>query len=142
MKDEETTQDDGENTRYKVKEGLLYYRNNWTLLWRLCVSVESTKRKLMYDHHSTAIAGHPGVDRTFGKLSRAFYWPRMLRDVPALREGMSRMPAYKIDKHGDAGTPAANADSYAPLARNINGFLRDFRPVTRNGTRLCAASCG
>lgn len=78
---ESETGEHREDVRYKIEDGLMYYRNNWTLPWRLCVSAESTKKKLIYDHHSTPIAGHPGADRTFGKLARSFYWPKMFKDV-------------------------------------------------------------
>ncbi|KAL1550842.1 hypothetical protein AAHA92_18755 [Salvia divinorum] len=36
---------------------------------------------LLYEHHSTPQAGHPGVDRTFRRLAASFYWKNMRKEV-------------------------------------------------------------
>lgn len=39
------------------------------------------RARLMYDHHNAPIAGHPGRSKTYGLLSRRYFWPRMVRDI-------------------------------------------------------------
>ncbi|WVZ01419.1 hypothetical protein V8G54_027488 [Vigna mungo] len=36
---------------------------------------------LLHEYHSTPLAGHPGVARTFGKLAANFFWAKMRQDV-------------------------------------------------------------
>ncbi|VFR02721.1 unnamed protein product [Cuscuta campestris] len=56
--------------------GLLYYKH------RLLLSPNSPLReKLLHEFHSTPIAGHQGVERTFKRLAAVFYWQGMRRDV-------------------------------------------------------------
>lgn len=47
----------------------------------LVASSSAAKPALLYEHHSTPMAGHPGVDCTYRRLASSFYWPGMRRDV-------------------------------------------------------------
>ena len=72
--------DDNLHERYCLDEsGRLYLKaepNN-----RLCVPYGSLRLKLIQEYHDCATAGHPGRDRTYFRLARYFYWPRMGLDV-------------------------------------------------------------
>lgn len=41
----------------------------------------AVKPALLYEHHSTPSAGHPGVERTLRRIASSFYWTGMRRDV-------------------------------------------------------------
>ena len=59
-------------------DALLYYQS--TSGPRLYIP-SSLRGSLMYEAHDTLISGHLGMDKTFAKLSRRFYWPSMERTV-------------------------------------------------------------
>ena len=48
---------------------------------RLCIPQCGVRLKLIQEHHECATAGHPGRDRTYFRLARFFYWPRMGLDI-------------------------------------------------------------
>lgn len=48
---------------------------------RLCVPQGPLRIKLLQLCHDSATAGHPGRDRTYTRLTRDYYWPRMFRFV-------------------------------------------------------------
>ena len=48
---------------------------------RLCVPQCELRLKLLQEYHECPTAGHPGRDRTYFRLARWFYWPRMGIDV-------------------------------------------------------------
>ena len=48
---------------------------------RLCVPNCSVRLQLLQEYHDCATAGHSGRDRTYFRLARYFYWPRMGLDV-------------------------------------------------------------
>lgn len=59
-----------------LRDGMLYRGR------RILVSATSTaKLALLYEHHATPAAGHPGVERTFRRLESSFYWKGMRNDV-------------------------------------------------------------
>ena len=65
--------------RWNAKEGQLLLETEGR--WRLCIPAGPLRLELLRLCHDNASAGHPGRDRTYSKLSRDFYWPRMGRYV-------------------------------------------------------------
>ena len=65
--------------RWNAKEGQLLLETEGR--WRLCIPDGPLRLELLRLCHDNASAGHPGRDRTYSKLSRDFYWPRMGRYV-------------------------------------------------------------
>ena len=47
----------------------------------VCIPAGPLRLELLRLCHDNASAGHPGRDRTYSKLKRDFYWPRMGRYV-------------------------------------------------------------
>ena len=75
------TAQDNLHERYYWDEqsGHLYLRampNN-----RLCIPKGKERLLLLQECHDCITAGHPGRDRTYFRLARLFYWPRMGIDV-------------------------------------------------------------
>lgn len=57
-------------------DGLIYFHR------RVYVSRDSeAKAALLFEHHASPIAGHPGIERTFRRLAASFYWKGMRKDV-------------------------------------------------------------
>ena len=65
--------------RWNAKEGQLLLETECR--WRLCIPAGPLRLELLRLCHDNASTGHPGRDRTYSKLSRDFYWPRMGRYV-------------------------------------------------------------
>lgn len=54
--------------------------NNVENVFRLYVP-DSLIQILLKDHHDIPIAGHLGIEKTYERLRRMFYWPNMLESV-------------------------------------------------------------
>ena len=66
----------GETTRFKEKDGLLYYDE------RLYVPRTSQLRKeLLKECHDSVWAGHPGQHRTRALVEKSFYWKHLHVDI-------------------------------------------------------------
>ena len=48
---------------------------------RLCISKGSLRTDIFRLCHDAGFAGRPGRDRTYSKISREYYWPRLGQDV-------------------------------------------------------------
>ncbi|TQD92478.1 hypothetical protein C1H46_022039 [Malus baccata] len=63
-------------SKYHLDNGFLKYKH------RIVIGAESTwRRKVFEEHHSTPIAGHEGVLKTYQRLKRGFYWVGMKRNI-------------------------------------------------------------
>lgn len=59
-----------------LHDGLLYWG------CQIMVAPSSAfKHAILYKHHSTVAAGHPGVDRTLCRIASCFYWHGLRKDV-------------------------------------------------------------
>ena len=63
-------------TDFKVRDGLLYKEEKPSPP-RLYIPEGTLRTDLLKEAHDSAISGHLGRDKTFERLSRTFYWPRM-----------------------------------------------------------------
>ncbi len=54
---------------------LFYYEKLWI------PDCENTRRQVIEACHSTPLAGHPGINRSFDLAARTYYWPSMLKDI-------------------------------------------------------------
>ncbi|VFR00833.1 unnamed protein product [Cuscuta campestris] len=61
---------------FSMHNGLLYYHHRLVLS-----SVSPLRHQLLAEYHSSPMAGHQGVERTFHRLATTFYWPGMRKDV-------------------------------------------------------------
>jgi hypothetical protein len=60
---------------YMIQEGLLFRGN------QLCIPNFSMRENLLKEKHSGGLAGHFGHEKTFAKLSEAYFWLGMCVDV-------------------------------------------------------------
>lgn len=72
----ELQQDPTTHPQYQWQHGLLYHQS------KLVVGNDPAfKQKLLTEHHSSAMGGHSGEERTYKRLKEAFYWRGMHKDV-------------------------------------------------------------
>jgi hypothetical protein len=64
--------------RYHMVNGFVMWLNNGR--YRFVVP-PPLRRLLLAEAHDSKLGGHFGVDKTYGTLAEAFYWPRMYQDV-------------------------------------------------------------
>ena len=75
--------------QWRVEEGPLYRHRSDPLLdpvehpeekWRLVVPVEYRER-VMQDAHCTSLSGHLGIEKTYDRVAREYYWNGVYYDV-------------------------------------------------------------
>ncbi len=61
---------------FDIKNGIIYKDD------RIVVpSVSTIRAQILYEYHDTAVAGHLGIQKTFEKVTRHFYWKEIQRSV-------------------------------------------------------------
>lgn len=60
---------------FMLQDGLLFKSN------QLCIPNCSMRENLVQEKHNGGLAGHFGVEKTLGKLSHFYFWPKMKVDV-------------------------------------------------------------
>lgn len=66
------------HSAYRIENGLLYLREGE----RMCIPNDpKIKTILLQEVHDSALAGHPGLDKTYTRLSQIAYWPNMRKHV-------------------------------------------------------------
>ncbi|XP_065193050.1 uncharacterized protein LOC135824249 [Sycon ciliatum] len=69
--------------------------------WRLCMPAGPLRRKLLNLCHDSVSAGHPRHDRTYARLARRYYWPRMGRFVASKSIVSDRDPRFTAELYRD-----------------------------------------
>ncbi|KAJ4801231.1 polyprotein [Rhynchospora pubera] len=68
--------EDGIDDEWHIQAGLVKKKN------RLYVGIGAEVRnKIMEELHATAIGGHSGMQSTYHRIKRSFYWPGMKREI-------------------------------------------------------------
>lgn len=77
---ESENSDDFKN--YHMNDDLLYYFDSATHQNRICVPrLIKITNNLLKHAHDIPISGHLGVEKTYEKLAREFYWPNMIHTI-------------------------------------------------------------
>ena len=61
---------------FTLEEDMLFYDGS-----RLCIPKGPLQTKLLEEEHDADIAGHQGVEKTYERMHRHYYWPRLSKDV-------------------------------------------------------------
>ncbi len=70
--------DDDPHSAYRVENGLLFLREGE----RMCIpDIPEARTILLQEVHDSPLAGHPGLDKTYTRLSQIAYWPNMRKHV-------------------------------------------------------------
>ena len=65
-------------TKLKYIDGLIKYGDKERIY---VPDVDNLRSRVLFEFHDSPLAGHQGANRTYEKLSREYYWPKMERDV-------------------------------------------------------------
>ena len=94
-----------------VIDNMLYRYNKDELLdplysreegWRLVVPREY-REQVMWDAHNEASSGHLGVQKTYDRVARDFYWPGVYVDVKNYVRECVKCQKYKVAQTGPQG---------------------------------------
>ena len=72
--------------QYVVENGILFKRNKKTPEHSLRVITLQDREKILYNLHSSPLAGHFGLRKTIEKVAENYYWPGMENDIKAYIE--------------------------------------------------------
>ena len=114
----------------------LLYRNN-----RLCIPPGNIRRELLKSCHDVPTAGHPGVTRTYAKLARQYYWPRMYQAVERFVASCDTCQRVKPSNQPSSGllqplpVPERNWSSISM------DFIVDLPPSTTGTNALFVVVC-
>ena len=59
--------------------------------------------RIMEDHHSSAVAGHPGRSKTLELICRTYYWPKMHQDVDRFVRNCHTCQRSRTSRHAPYG---------------------------------------
>lgn len=101
--------------------------------WKIVVP-KKYRTKVISDHHDNMLSGHAGVHKTFYRISRKFYWPRMEADVATYVRKCQVCLAHKPEHKAPAGymlkRPGVDrpwellsVDVVGPLPKSRNGNM-------------------
>jgi hypothetical protein len=130
-----TIQDGRESERFKIDKQLLYYRNDETSDWRLCLPNCQIRDDIIHDNHDARIAGHPGIIKTYSNIARAYYWPGMAKDI---RTHVQECDACQRTKRSTQPPPGELQPMPIPAAP-WSSIGMDFLgpvPMSKNGNEI------
>lgn len=96
--------------------------------------IPKTERvQIISKNHDDPLAGHPGVFKTFKRISQNYYWPRMAADIAKYvakcttcckNKPLLQKPAGLMSSHPIPSEPWewVSCDFIGPLPRSNNGF--------------------
>lgn len=100
-------QNPGKTERYFIHDDLLWLRDKHGP--RVCVPPDcDLVPEIFHDAHDAPISGHLGFDKTYDKLRRVYFWPRLARDLLAY---IRSCPDCQRNKPSQQTTPGL----YMPL---------------------------
>lgn len=89
---------------FQLVAGLLYYTAELGGEGgRLCVPDGPTRRDVISQAHDIPTAGHFGYYKTYERLARNFYWPRMIKDVQKYTQSCAVCQLTKTPTKAPAG---------------------------------------
>ena len=81
---------------WNVQEERLYFLSDGNR--RLCIPAGPLRLELLKLCHDVQSSGHPGRDRTYSRLARSYYWPRMSQCVKRFVRSCKKCQHSKGDR--------------------------------------------
>jgi hypothetical protein len=62
--------------KYSMQNGILFYKGRLHL-----GTLVPVQQQILQQFHSSPLAGHMGNQKTYSKIKKEFYWPKMKMDI-------------------------------------------------------------
>ena len=84
------------------------------------------KKTIIQLNHDSEYAGHLGIDKTSGLVSRNFYWPKMRKDISGYVKACKTCATKKDDRHKKYGTSVRVPIAELPWQEVQLDFITDL----------------
>jgi len=119
---------------FRNENGLLYTLNG--RLYVPSAPVETLKIRLLSEAHDTPTSGHLGRDKTYERLARYFYWPRMHQQVREYCNTCEKCQQMKSSNQHKIGLLYPLEPPRQPWESISLDLITDL-PVTKRGHTAC-----
>ena len=120
----------GKQPAFTIEKGLLYKGD------RLYVPESDDRGKLMMEAHDAPMSGHLGRDKTYNRLCRSFYWPRMHKTVEDYCRTCDVCQAVKPSHLGKLGLQYPNEVPERPFEMISMDFVTQLPKTKRGSTAI------
>jgi hypothetical protein len=120
--------------RFRIDNGLLYTLNG--RLYLPCVPNSTLKTRLLGEAHDAPASGHLGRDKTYERLARYFYWPRMHQEVAEYCATCQTCQAVKPSNQNKIGLLYPLGAPTRPWESISLDLITDL-PETKSGNTAC-----
>ena len=120
--------------RFRIEDGLLYTLNG--RLYLPSVPDSTLKTRLLGEAHDAPASGHLGRDKTYERLSRYFYWPRMHQEVAEYCTTCETCQAVKPSNKNKIGLLYPLRAPSRPWESISLDLITDL-PETKSGNTAC-----
>ena len=138
------TRTDFEISAEPATQGLLRLRGRWYI-----PSGQRLRARLLEEAHDAPLCGHLGRDKTYERLQRTYYWPKMEHTVNEYCKSCEVCQAIKVQRRGTPGLlqplpvpnqifDAVGLDFITQLPRTRSGYTAILTIVDRLSKRLVA----
>lgn len=108
--------------------------------WKLVLPKEH-RLLVLKQCHDDPKSGHPGVFKTFGKVSQHYYWPKMKADVARYVNGCKTCISYKSVQKPPAGLMGTRPKISKPFELISCDILGPLPRSTRGYTHVLVVCC-
>jgi hypothetical protein len=123
-----------ERADFRLENGLLYTRNG--RLYIPSLPEETLKTRLLAEAHDAPASGHLGRDKTYERLARYFYWPRMFQQVAEYCNTCDTCQAMKPSNQKKIGLLNPLEAPSRPWESISLDLITDL-PLTKRGNTAC-----
>ena len=119
---------------YRLENGLLYTRSG--RLYVPSTKEESLRTRLLAEAHDAPPSGHLGRDKTYERLARYFYWPRLFQQVASYCNSCETCQAVKPSNKNKIGLLNPLEAPRKPWESISLDLITDL-PRTKRGHNAC-----
>lgn len=127
----------------KVRNGVVFKRTKFRKgfireeddLWKIWVP-EPLRRELLVSLHCAKTTGHPGIGKTYYRLTEKYFWPKMFNDISEFVNACSRCKENKPTNVTMKNFMESEQITERPFQRLNIDFMGSYPRTARGNTNL------